>query len=37
MMTPEIVKMVFLPVISTLSRDNVPNIRMNVSKTIQVY
>jgi serine/threonine-protein phosphatase 2A regulatory subunit A len=32
---PEVVKRMFLPVLSTLAQDQVPNIRMNVAKTIQ--
>jgi serine/threonine-protein phosphatase 2A regulatory subunit A len=32
---PEVVKLMFLPVLSTLAQDQVPNIRMNVAKTIQ--
>ncbi len=33
-LSPEIVKKMFLPVLVTLKADIVPNVRMNVSKTI---
>lgn len=32
---PDLVKRIFLPVLVTLAQDQVPNIRMNVAKTIQ--
>jgi serine/threonine-protein phosphatase 2A regulatory subunit A len=32
---PDVVRRMFLPVIVTLQQDPVPNIRMNVAKTIQ--
>ena len=32
---PDIVRRMFLPVMTTLAQDPVPNIRMNVAKTIQ--
>jgi hypothetical protein len=33
-MSPEVVKKQFLPVLTTMQKDAVPNVRMNVAKTI---
>ena len=33
-MPPDAIKKLFLPVLATLSQDQVPNIRMNVAKSI---
>lgn len=34
-LNPEVIRKLFLPALATLSKDAVPNIRMNVAKTIQ--
>lgn len=33
-MTPEVIKKQFLPVLVSMQKDPVPNIRMNIAKTI---
>ena len=34
-LSADVIKRMFLPVLITLSQDPVPNVRMNVAKTIQ--
>ena len=34
-MPPDLIKKLFLPVLQTMAKDKVANIRMNVAKTVQ--
>jgi len=33
-LTPDVIKKSFVPALQTLSKDKIPNIRLNVAKTI---